>query len=129
MRHTAYNDYAAESRVRLFSNYGLSLSKFNTEHIGPVLFKEETNFLREIAMGEDIKVEIYLKALSSEAERFTFTHDLFRDDRVLAARIEVYGAWIDLEKRKLITPPEFIKNAFLKFPRSEDFEEIRLGSK
>ena len=51
LRHSAYNDYAAESRVRLFTKYGLSLQEFNKLHIGPVLFQEKTNFLKEIFLG------------------------------------------------------------------------------
>ena len=76
MRHTAYNDYAAESRVRLFNKYGLSLTEFNTLNIGPVLFREETIFLKEIALGEDITVEVFLKGSSERGERFKFKHKI-----------------------------------------------------
>jgi acyl-CoA thioester hydrolase len=40
MRHTAYNDYAAETRVRFFNDNDLSLSALNKQDIGPVLFSE-----------------------------------------------------------------------------------------
>jgi len=42
MRHTAYNDYAAEVRVRFFQEHGLSINEFAKLNIGPILFKEET---------------------------------------------------------------------------------------
>jgi acyl-CoA thioester hydrolase len=127
MRHTAYNDYAAESRVRLFDKYGLSLAKFNALSVGPVLFKEETNFFREISMGEDIKVEVLLKGASEGGERFKFSHRIVRSDGVVAAEIEVYGAWIDLNKRRLANElPDLVRDMFLKMPRSDQFEEIEL---
>ena len=51
MRHSAYADYAAEARVRLFNENGLSLIQFNKLAIGPVLFKESTNFRRDLQVG------------------------------------------------------------------------------
>ena len=47
---------------------------------------------------------------------------------VLAAEIKVYGAWIDLIKRKLTSPPaEFVK-IFDELPKTENFKEIPLKS-
>jgi len=129
MRHTAYNDYAAESRARLFGAYGLSLTKFNALQIGPVLFKEDTSFYREIGLGEDISVEVLLKGTSEGAERFKFLHKIFKSDGILAAEIEVYGAWIDLRERKLTTLPESVRDIFSTMPRTEIFENIPLKKK
>lgn len=64
MRITAYNDYAAESRVRVFNDHGLSLSEFHKQNIGPILFSENTMFYREISLSEDITVELFVKGLS-----------------------------------------------------------------
>ena len=80
MRHSAYNDYAAESRVRLFKKYGLSMKEFNKLNIGPVLFQENTNFMKEISMGEDITVEVLLKGISEKGERFKFLHNIYIED-------------------------------------------------
>ena len=46
-----------------------------------------------------------LEGVSKGIERWRFTHQIFNKDNVLAAEIKVYGAWIDLIKRKLTTPP------------------------
>ncbi len=78
MRHSAYNDYAAESRVRFFKEYGLSLKEFNRLDLGPILFKEATNFYKEISIGDDITVEIFLKGASEFGERFKFIHKIYR---------------------------------------------------
>ena len=64
MRHTAYNDYAAEVRVRFFQEHGLSINEFAKLNIGPILFKEETSFLKEIHIGENITVKMEKKAKS-----------------------------------------------------------------
>ena len=42
----------------------------------------------------------------------------------LAAVVTVYGAWMDVVKRKLTTPPQNIIDVFEKAPRSEDFKAI-----
>jgi acyl-CoA thioester hydrolase len=126
MRHTAYNDYAAESRVRLFNKYGLSLTEFNKLNIGPVLFREETNFLKEIALGDDITVEVFLKGSSERGERFKFKHKIYRGDGKLAAEIEIFAAWMDLKIRKLTGPPKIIMDVFAQLDKTDDYENIPL---
>jgi acyl-CoA thioester hydrolase len=128
MRHTAYNDYAAEVRVRYFQEHGLSINEFAKLNIGPILFKEETTFLKEIHIGENITVKMELEGVSKGIERWRFTHQIFNKDGILAAEIKVYGAWIDLLKRKLTVPPtEFVK-IFKNLPKTTDFKEIPLKS-
>ena len=128
MRHSAYNDYAAESRVRFFNSSGFNIDRWESEHFGPILFSEETKFLREIKLGDDITVETYLEGVSAQAERFKFFHRIIRKDGVLAAEIRVYGAWIDTEKRKLTTPPKVLADIFKDLERTEDFQEIQIKS-
>ena len=129
MRHSAYNDYAAESRVRLFNAHGLSLSAFNKMNIGPVLFKEETNFLKEISLSDDIVVEVFLQGSSEKGERFKFHHRIYRGDGKLAAEINIYAAWMDLSKRKLTTPPDLILKVLDKLTKTDDYEIIHINKK
>jgi len=126
MRHTAYNDYAAEVRSRFFTSQGFSLSEFGRLNIGPILFSENTNFFREIRLGENIKANLTLIGASKNLERFKFKHEIIKENGVLAAEIKIYGAWIDLTKRKLITPPQEMIAVFDKMDKSDDFELIAL---
>ena len=129
MRHTAYNDYAAESRARMFNDYGLSLTAFNKLNIGPVLFKEETIFLKEISLSDDIAVEVFLKGVSEKGERFKLHHKIFRGDGKLAAEINIYSAWMDLRTRKLCDPPQIVADIFKQLEKSDDFESIPIKGK
>jgi acyl-CoA thioester hydrolase len=129
MRHSAYNDYAAESRVRLFNQYGLPLTEFNKLNIGPVLFKEETIFLKEIALSDDIVVEVFLKGVSEKGERFKFHHKIFRGDGKLAAEINIYAAWLDLKTRKLCDPPQMVIDVLTQLEKSDNFEIIPIKGK
>jgi len=129
MRHTAYNDYAAECRIRFFNENGITTQLFDKTHIGPVLFKEETSFYREIRLGEALDVTLQLKACSSLGERFKMHHQLYKTDGVLAAEIHIFAAWLDLNTRKLIVPPPVVITAFNTLERTPDFEEIVLKKK
>lgn len=129
MRHTAYNDYAAEVRVRYFKQQGYTVQDFSQDNLGPILFKEETSFFKEISMGEDISINLTLKAVSSKSERWKLQHHVFNEAGKLAAEINIYGAWIDLQKRKLAVPSEQYHNLFLDLDKTADFEEITLKIK
>ncbi|MCI2228987.1 thioesterase family protein [Polaribacter sp. MSW13] len=129
MRHTAYNEYAAEVRVRYFKEQNFSIEEFTKHNIGPILFTEETSFRKEIHLGENISVNIKLSGLSENNERWKITHEVFNEAGKLAAVIKVYGAWIDLTKRKLTVPPKEAKDLFLKAERTDDFEIIQLKKK
>jgi len=87
MRHSAYADFAAEVRVRFFAAHGYSLNDFANLHIGPILFKEETTYFKEIKMGEDVKVTMCLEAATENYDRWRFTHQIFNENEVLAAGI------------------------------------------
>lgn len=126
MRHTAYNNYAAEVRSRFFAHHGFSLSQFAKQNIGPILFEENTRFFREILVGEDIKGTLELIGASSKFERFKFKHTIIKDNGVIAAEIKIYGAWIDLTKRKLTVPPQEMITIFHEMETPSDFEKILL---
>lgn len=126
MRHTAYNDYAAEVRSRFFLAQGFSLSEFAKHNIGPILFSENTKFYREIKLGEDITANLKLIAASSKFERFKFKHQIIKENGIVSAEIEVYGSWIDLKKRKLTSPPQKMIEIFEKLEKPTNFELIPL---
>ncbi len=128
MRHTAYSDYAAEVRARYFLEKDLSLEAFAKIHIGPVIFKEETTYFKEIKMGTDIKVSLQMTAASPNLERWEFTHDIYNQDGALSARVKVQGAWMDLQKRKLTHLPQDILEKLRDIPKADDFKTIPLKS-
>lgn len=126
MRHSAYNDYAAEVRVRFFADHNFSIDEFAKLQIGPILFKEETSFFKEINISENIRVTMTLEAASKNLERWRFTHNIYNSKGVLAAEVKVYGAWINLLERKLCAPPEVFLNIFKDLTKATGFQEIPL---
>ncbi|MCD8431535.1 acyl-CoA thioesterase [Tenacibaculum finnmarkense] len=126
MRHTAYNDYAAEVRLRFFKEHNISIQDFTKEKTGPILFEENTKFLREVHMGTDISVNLKIIGLSNKGERWKIQHEVFNEKGDLSAVITVYGAWLDLVKRKLTVPSEKFQTIFNKVEKIADFQEIIL---
>lgn len=122
LRHTAYNDYAAQVRVNFFSEFDMSISNLLDQNIGPVIFREDTHFLKEVGLNESIKVDCCLAAMSRDAKKWHFFHQIFNDNRLIAATIKVEGAWLDLKKRRLASPPAKIGDIMTKeMPRTKDF--------
>ena len=124
MRHSVYNDYAAQTRVAMFNDFGMPISKISTMNLGPILFKEETKFLKEIGLSEQITVTCAIKAMRNDGSRWTIIHKIRKEDEQEAAQIMVDGAWLNLETRKLGTPPKGLLEAMLQFPRTDDFSWI-----
>ncbi|WBX73413.1 acyl-CoA thioesterase [Tenacibaculum pacificus] len=126
MRHTAYNDYAAEVRLRFFKEHNITIQDFTNEKTGPILFEENTKFLSEIHMGTDITVNLKIIGLSNKGERWKIQREVFNENGKLSAIITVYGAWLDLVKRKLTVPPTKFQTIFNTVEKTEDFKEIIL---
>jgi len=123
MRHTAYADFAAQARLTMLESLGLKPSVLYSYKIGPVLFREELIYLREVGINDHIKVTCDIVKARADGSRWTIRHDLYRGDGVKAAIIEADGAWIDMEKRKLITLPAELSQLFMHAPKSRDYIE------
>ncbi len=129
MRHTAYADFAAQARLAMLESLGLKPAVLYGYKIGPVLFREELFYLREIGINEHIKVTCDIVKARADGSRWTIRHDLYRSDGVKAAIIEADGAWIDMEKRKLIILPPELSLLFRHAPKSSDYIEEPIKTK
>lgn len=127
MRHTAYNDYCAEARMRYFNKFGITVQDFAKEKVGPILFEENSRFIKEIHMGEDISVNLKIIGLSENGERWKVQNEVYNANGKLSAIITVYGAWLHLVKRKLTTPPVRFQEIFTDAEKTEDFKIIPLN--
>lgn len=67
--------------------------------------------------------------LAPDCSRFRIVNCVYKDDGVMSARVSTVGGWLDFTQRKLVEPPEIIKNALIGLQRTEDFEEFRSSLK
>ena len=123
MRHSAYADFGAQARLTMMEGLGLDLKELLKYNIGPVLFREELFYTREVGINERIKVSCELIKSRADGSRWTMRHEVFRSDGIKAATIIVEGAWIDLEKRKLAALPVELMEYFMNSPKGHDYME------
>lgn len=122
--HSAYADFCAQARSNMLNQLGLSLQEFNKNKIGPILFREELNYLREIGLDEKIKVSVEITKYNTQNSRFSFRHVIYKENGVKAAIVVVDGAWMNIIERKLTSIPDDWKEIIYKIPKSEDYTEI-----
>ena len=121
LRHSVYYDYGAYIRFNYFHEFGITHQVLTDHHFGPIIFREECVFRKELRMGDNILINLELRQARNDFSRWTIVHQLKKDDQ-LAAVITLDGAWIDTQIRKLTGLPLAFKPIFEQMPRSENFE-------
>jgi acyl-CoA thioester hydrolase len=122
LRHSVYYDYGAMARMRFLAEHGLSLQKLEKMQVGPILFREEAIFRREVRLDDIVTINVALFKATADMSRWSLRHEFKHVDGTLATTIQVDGAWMDLEKRKLTVPSDYIFQVFDSIPKSEDFQ-------
>jgi acyl-CoA thioester hydrolase len=123
LRHSAYADFAAQARIAMLDSTGFDARFLMKNKLGPILFREELIYFREIGLNDSVSVTCTMIKCRKDGSRWSFTQDIFRKDGVKAATVNTDGAWIDTEKRKLTALPPEVFDKFKHMPRSVDFIE------
>lgn len=121
LRHSAYADLAAQARVMMLESIGLRFTDFRRIKIGPILFREETVYLKEIGPEEVVKISSEMLSSTEDGSRWTIRNVIYRGDDVKAAIVTVEGAWMDVVIRKLASLPEEYARVYKDLPKAEDF--------
>lgn len=121
IRHSAYADIAATARLELLRAGGVTLEVLAKEMFGPVLFKEELVYCKEIRGVQEVTVKSFLKRIERNYSKWSIVSEIYREDGELSCIVTVDGAWIDLRLRKVTSLPEKFRTAFLEVPKTEDF--------
>lgn len=124
MRNTAYLDVGADVRMMFFEQHGFSMREFERLRIGPVMFRDELEYFREMRLLERFDVALEIAGVSDDHKHFRLRNEFIRADGVVAARVSSNGAWFDLESRKIVAPPSQLIATFSHLPRSGDFTPI-----
>lgn len=120
VRHSVYYDWGAMVRLAYLDSKGVGVNWMTANAIGPVLFREEAKFLKEVRFGDRLEMDLRLAAASLDGRKWRIRHRVVRGDEEVAL-IEVDGAWLDVRARKIVTPPEELVRAFSEFLRADDF--------
>ncbi|RYY67060.1 acyl-CoA thioesterase [Flaviaesturariibacter aridisoli] len=122
LRHSVYYDWGAYCRVEFLNEHGLNAQMMQQLGIGPILFREECTFRREIRSGDEVKINLALWRGRRDFSRWSFRHEIIKNGDTLAATLVVDGAWMDVRQRKLCTPPDNVHHIFESMPKTGDFE-------
>ncbi|MCB2185623.1 MAG: thioesterase family protein [Deltaproteobacteria bacterium] len=109
LANTAYLEYAIQCRMAYFHTHGFSPTEFARQGFGPVIFREEIVYLAEIRLMEKFRVELRLGEMTPDGARYTLLNDIYKEDGRPAARLRTEAAWLDLRTRKLIAPPDKVR--------------------
>lgn len=121
MKNTAYLDKTADVRQMFLIENGFPIEEFLRLRIGPVVMKDEIEYFSEIHLQQQIKVTYALAGHAPDGSRFLLSHEIYRPDGKLSARVTSLGGWLQLDARRLIAPPPRLLAAINKLDRVEDF--------
>ena len=113
MRHSAYSDLCAHTRIGFLSAIGMTPQWFKQQGIGPVLFKEQTEYFREVFMGEEVKVTVEIGEPTGSKKSVCIVNKVYKPNGELAAQHQVVVGWMDVKARKVVELPEKIQQLYL----------------
>ena len=123
--NTVFMEYAIDMRVAFFESCGFPPQDFTKHGFGPVIKSDFVEYFREVMMLEKMNITIENGGFAPDGSRFRVVNSIYKEGRVLAARVISIGGWLGFKERKLIEPPEILKNAWQQLPKTDDFEELR----
>ncbi|MBL0883178.1 MAG: thioesterase family protein [Chitinophagaceae bacterium] len=121
LRHSVYYDCEAFVRMSFMTEHGITPSLLQQYHIGPILFREECVFKREISFHDSIELSLHICKSTHDMSRWTMKHEIWKNKDTLCAVLQIDGAWLDTQKRKLSVPPDAFRAIFNTIPKSDDF--------
>lgn len=121
LRHSVYYDWGAVCRVEWLTKIGLTLRQMQELKIGPILFREECVFRKEVKMDDRPTINLSLTKGRKDFSRFTICHEIKKKPGIVSAILTVDIAWIDTVARKLTKlPPEYVE-LLSQTPLAENF--------
>lgn len=124
LRHSVYYDWGAFCRVQFFAAHGLDTNTMMAFQLGPILFREECVFRKEIRSEDVVNIDLKLVKARKDISRWSIQHQITKNSSFLSAVITVDGAWINMTERKLVAPHEKVVDVFNAMPKAENFEWI-----
>lgn len=119
--HSKYYDFGAFCRMVYLTENGISTALLTENNIGPILLKEDCTFRRELKFEDKVSINLKISWYSKNGARWGMQHQIFKNDDILSATINIEGAWMDTQLRKLTAPPEPVISLFENTQKTVDF--------
>lgn len=121
LRHSVYYDWAAMCRMEYLVSNGLTPALMQQLQFGPIIFREEAVFRREIKYGDAVSINMLLIKGRRDYSRWTIAHEIKRKDGTVCAVVSIDGAWLNTAERKLFIPPAEAVAVFDKMQHGANF--------
>jgi len=125
VRNTVFSEFATHTRFRLLESNGFPQERFESLRFGPVMFREEIRYRRELVFGDEVRVNVRFAGLSADGSQWRVRQEVTRPGGKQAAILTIDGAWICLDSRKLVRPPAELAKLLQAQPRTTDYEVLR----
>ena len=122
LRHSVYYDWGALCRIDYLNSKGLTQAVMQQLHFGPIIFREEAVFRKEIKYGDPITLNLKLIKSRRDYSRWTIVHEIKKNGDTLCAVLTIDGAWLNVIERKLYMPPSEVTDVFQQMPVDENFQ-------
>src|SRR5688572_7921595 len=87
LRHSVYYDFGAYIRFSFLEEHGLTSSFMIKHQFGPILFREECVFKREIRKDDVITIDVQLLKARPDHSRWTIQHRIIKNGDEIAALV------------------------------------------
>lgn len=125
VRHSVYYDFGAQHRVEILEQLGLTMRIMQEQNFGPILFREECIFRKEIRQNTKVFISTKVGKIRDDASRWSLIHELKNEKEELLATITVDGAWMDTKLRKIANPtPQIAIDVMNLMPKSDNFTQL-----
>ena len=122
LRHSVYYDWGALCRVAFLEKAGLTWKRMAELKIGPILFREECFFRREIHLNDPVTIDMKLEKARRDFSRFTIRHEIKKNPETISAILTVDIAWINGLILKLTVLPAEDVALLATGPLTENFQ-------
>src|SRR5881392_2870745 len=85
VRHSVYYDWGAFCRISFLNEMGLTYNVMQELRFGPIIFREECVFRKEIRSGVEIIINLKIKGGRKDYSRWSIVHHISKDDGTLCA--------------------------------------------
>src|SRR5688572_29459235 len=76
LRHSVYYDWGAMCRLEFLSSVGLTWKRMAELQTGPIIFREECIYKREIRLNDPVTIDMRLLKAKRDFSRFTIEHEI-----------------------------------------------------
>lgn len=117
LRHSVYYDWGAFVRISFLNEHGITPVAMMQHHIGPIIFREECGFKKEIHLEDKITVNLQLMKSKKDGSRWTMQHEVWKNGNILCAVITIDGAGLIHRKESWRFHLIFLLKVLIKFPK------------